>query len=378
MLFKHALQLSKQLYCFIFLLATLLNHSSATTLEQETVTRVNQLRTVRVDQGSKSFDAYNKQMDDAWKFFKSNKTLVLPILRSQLKDELRRAQPNDLVLLDIGFFLHLNDGDEGKALGLDALFSLNPNDPVIVANGKQLFEFAHAAAREHDPRVLAFTDRAYLSSNRQVFIPQHALKLDSTLLCVFLYGAYGPESERHLRAKLSDRSTVKRVLETLVWLGSPASLPEVRDAFAASPDYETFARLTSYMMQSAGPEGRSFMLALSTRGLDQQSQQYYSKVQTAIRSMSFESIKASFARFPGDKVLPNAEILTRLSAMIENYGKDNRTSPLAILESTLSSELLTAELAKVRSRSLHRLSDEALSDVQVSNALMNGLRYRGK
>ena len=137
--FQPPLKLSKQLYSFIFLLAAMFSQSNAATLEQETVTRVNQLRAVRANQGASAFDAYNKQMDEAWTFFKSNMPLVLPILRNQLKTELARTQPNDLVLLDIGFFLHQSDSGEGKALGLDALFRLNPNDPVIVANGKELF-----------------------------------------------------------------------------------------------------------------------------------------------------------------------------------------------------------------------------------------------
>ena len=195
---------------------------------------------------------------------------------------------------------------------------------------------------------------------------------------MFLYGAYGPESESHLRAKLKERFAVKRVLETLAWLGTPASLPEVRDAFAAAPDHDTFARTTSYMMQSAGPDGRAFMLALSTSKLDRQSQQYYSEVKTAIRDTSFESMQRSFAGFPGDKKLDDAEINVRLAAMIVNHGKDDRTSPLAVLESKLSSDFLISELTKVRSRSLHRISDEALSDVQVTNALINALRYKGR
>jgi len=62
--------------------------------------------------------------------------------------------------------------------------------------------------------------------------------------------------------------------------------------------------------------------------------------------------------------------------MIGNFGKDERTSPLAIFDSGLPSSFLIAQLLEARHRSLYRLTDEGLGDLQVTNALINGLRYR--
>jgi hypothetical protein len=67
---------------------------------------------------------------------------------------------------------------------------------------------------------------------------------------------------------------------------------------------------------------------------------------------------------------------SRIDTMIENFGEDERTSPLAILDSGLGADSLIASLLRVRSRSLYRLSDEALSDVEVTNRIVNALRYR--
>jgi hypothetical protein len=64
--------------------------------------------------------------------------------------------------------------------------------------------------------------------------------------------------------------------------------------------------------------------------------------------------------------------------MIAHYGRDDRTNPVAILDSGLESDFLITQLLNVRSRTLYRLSDEALDDVAVTNALINGLRYRGR
>jgi hypothetical protein len=131
------------------------------------------------------------------------------------------------------------------------------------------------------------------------------------------------------------------------------------------------------MMQAGGPAGRDFMLTLAPDKLDTQSREYSSKIRAAIQNASFETIKDSFANLPGEKKLPDAEVKSRLSAMIANFGKDDQTNPLAILDSGLGSDFLITQLLKVRGRTLYRLSDEALSDVEVTNALINGLRYRG-
>jgi hypothetical protein len=351
--------------------------STAATLEQETVTRIDQIRAIKAGQNHETMETYNRQMDAVWKFYTSHKPEILPILRAQLKAEIARDQPSDLVLLDVGLFVHESGGAEGNALARDALFRLSPHAAIINENYKELFELTHAAAADRDRRVLDFIDKNFLTTQQTIFIPQHALKLDGTLMCVFLYGVFGADAEDHLRAKLQDPTVAKRVLELLGWLGSPESLSQVGNALTASPGYETFARVTAFMMQVGGPAGREFMLKLDPNKLDPQSREYLAKIRPAIQGMSFEANRGSVAQAPGDKKLSNAEMKMRIDAMITNYGQDERTSPLAVLDSGLSSDVLIPSLLKARSRTLYRLSDEALSDVEATNAVVNGLRYRG-
>jgi hypothetical protein len=64
--------------------------------------------------------------------------------------------------------------------------------------------------------------------------------------------------------------------------------------------------------------------------------------------------------------------------MYENYGKDDKTSPEAIFNSGLPNDFLVSELTRIRGRMFYRVSDEALSDVVLTNAILNALRYRGK
>jgi hypothetical protein len=114
------LQLTRILFTLGGLLAGMLHGASAATLEQETLTQLNLIRAIQAGRTEESNAGYNKQMDAAWQFFEANKPQVLPILSSQLKAELAREQPSDLLLLDIGFFLYENEAGEGKSLAQDA------------------------------------------------------------------------------------------------------------------------------------------------------------------------------------------------------------------------------------------------------------------
>jgi hypothetical protein len=76
--------------------------------------------------------------------------------------------------------------------------------------------------------------------------------------------------------------------------------------------------------------------------------------------------------------LGDDELKKKLSAMFESYGKLDETSPEAILDSKLPRQFLIDELTRFRERMFHRLSDEALSDVIMTNAILNTLHYRGE
>jgi hypothetical protein len=204
------------------------------------------------------------------------------------------------------------------------------------------------------------------------------LHLDETLVCVFLYGVFGEGAEEHLRPLLREARLSRRALEILIWLGSPAAVPEVKAAYGASRDYETFIRMTAFMMKAGGPEGRAAMLELRPADLDAKSRDYLAKVKPAIVSASYESLRKQFRATGASAKLSDDEVKARLAAMNARHGKDETTSPGSILDATLPGELLIGELVKIRARTFHRLSDEALSDVEMTNALINTLRYRAR
>ena len=81
--------------------------ASSQTIEKQTLTHLDKIKAIRADADEKTTAVYNKSMDDAWNFFNANKASVVPILRREIAIELRKATPNDLLLLDIGYYLGL-------------------------------------------------------------------------------------------------------------------------------------------------------------------------------------------------------------------------------------------------------------------------------
>jgi hypothetical protein len=357
-------------------LASFATAASAANIEQETLKRLDQLRAIETKSNRKSVDQYNIQMDQMWAFFLANKKSVLPVLRRELAFEIKQGRPNNLFLLDIGYFLRLQEATSDKNLGKEALFKLDTTADTVRSNKQQLFSFSHAVVPDRDPRTLAFLDKTFLRDKVTAFIPQHALNLDETLVCVFLYGIYGQAAETHLGTLLGDRTVTNRVLEILTWLGSPDSVPAVRAAMTASRSHDTFARGTAFMMKAGGARGRAAMLEINPREYDAKSQEYYGKIRKDIEATTYEALREQFSGLPGTPKLSADEVKKRLSAMYENYGKDTITNPVAILNSGLPRQYLTGELTRIRERMFYRLSDEALSDVAVTNMILNALHYR--
>lgn len=358
------------------LLAMAMGTGRAASVEDETAKWLAVIRAIKPEGGEAATKRYNEQLDGAWKFFAANKSRVLPILRKDLSNELRRQSPNQLLLLDVGYFIRLQQDRSDKALGRQTLFAIDPGAKIVRWNQREFFEFAHSVVADRDPRTLAFLDKAFLRGGVKAFIPQHALSLDETLVCAFLYGEFGDGAERHLASRLTDRSIANRVIEILIWIGSPESVPAVKRAMMKSRDYDTFVRATAFMMTAGGPKGRETMLTVPIQTFDAKSRQYYAGVRRDIEATTYVALQKQFEGFPGPGAMSDADIKNALSAMYRNYGKDNKTSPRAILASGLPKSYLTTELSRIRSRMFFRVSDEALDDVKITNALLNALYYR--
>jgi hypothetical protein len=344
--------------------------------EQETLKHLTELRAINADSTPEQIRQHNERMDDAWQFYHTHKEQAMPVLRRELAAELRRPQPAQLLLLDVASFLNLEGDNDDRKRAMQALLAIDGDANIIQANFDQLFRLTHAMASTGDPRMLPFIDRTFLATERGVVIPEHSLTLNPTLICAFLYGVYGAQGEHHLQPKLKDRDLTERVLEVLKWIGSPDSVTGVQAAMPAQVDYDLFARELTFMMVNGGPQGREAMLQLNPARLDPQSRQHYEKVRPAIEAQSYAQLRKKFDKFTGDQKLDEEQLKRRLAEMYEQYGKDNRLNPQALLDSSLQKDYLIGELSRIRARMFFRVSDEALSDVELTNAVLNTLRYR--
>src|ERR1044072_6858296 len=147
---------------FVTLFPLMAIQCAAQTIEQQTLEHLKQIKAIRADADEKTVDNYNKQLDEAWKCFEAKKSSVLPILRRELSLELQREQPNNMLLLDIGYYLRLQESTADKELSKAGLFKINPAAEIVYVNQQQFFEFAYAVAADQDPRVLPFLDKDFL------------------------------------------------------------------------------------------------------------------------------------------------------------------------------------------------------------------------
>jgi len=345
-------------------------------VEQETLQHLAELRAIKADSTPEQIQKYNERMDQAWQFYHAHKAEALPVLRRELATELRRGNPTQLVLLDVASFLFVEGDSEDHKAALEALLAIDSGAQIIQNNFDQLFRLTHALTSTGDPRLLPYIDRTFLSTERTVFIPEHSLTLNPALACSFLYGGFGDEGERHLLPKLKDRDLIERVLEILKWIGSPQAVAAVQAAMPPQQDYDLFARELTFMMVNGGPQGRDTMLNVDRAELDPQSKQHYDKVRAAIEAQDYAQLRKRFDQFTGETRLSEDQIKQRLAQMYADYGKDNRLNPQALLDSRLGKDYLIGELIRIRSRMFSRVSDEALSDVELTNAVINTLRYR--
>jgi hypothetical protein len=348
-------------------------------IEEQVAAKVEALRAVKPGQPSETIKKYNAQMDADWGFFGANRAAALPVLRRKLEAEVRAPLPNALVLMDVGYFLATKGEPEDLPLATSALLRIDTAAPIVAENQQQLFYFTHRVARTmRDEQLLAFIQKAFLSQKVSVFVPQHAMELDATLASVFLYGLQGKSAEVHLRRQLAqaDPDTKLRALEVLVWIGSPDSLGAVLEAMRPPSGHQAFLRGVAFVMTIGGPGGRDAMLAIKPDRLDADSRKYYEKVKPAIETYTYAQMRKSVPVAPGDTNLSPVEIRARLAEMIRNDGRDDNMNPMAILNADVPTQELIASLEKVREVTFRRVSDEALSDVKVANALMNVLRYK--
>lgn len=357
--------------------------------EQDIVARLAAMRAMPAAVDEKAAAEQRRELDNSWRYFGDNKSAALPVLRRQLAAELRQPKPNQLVLLDVGYFLRAQGEPSDKALSTQALLAIDTESPLITAQAPQLFRFVHAAAQDKDARLLPLIDRAFLRKNVNVLIPQHGYVLDETSVCIYLYGPFGSAAESHLRGLLGDAAMNKRALEVLMWVGSPDSVAAVTPLLNDS-DPDVFARAATFMLRAGGSEGRAALEQIDPRKFDGKQREFAFEMYSQARAMNFETLATQLfeapqtpsstanADSPKPRRMDEAATRAALAEIHDNYGRYQNVQPADLVQSQMPKQELMNELLRIRERSYLRVSGEALTELDLTNTLINTLRYRDK
>lgn len=357
--------------------------------EQDIAARLAAMRAMPAAADDKAAAEQRRELDNTWRYFGDNKTAALPVLRRQLAAELRQPKPSQLVLLDVGYFLRALGEPSDKALSNQALLAIDTESPLVTAQGAQLFRFAHAAAQDKDARLLPLIDRAFLRKKVNVLIPQHGYVLDETSVCIYLYGLFGSAAEAHLRGLLGDPAVNKRALEVLMWVGSPDSVAAVAPLLGTS-DPDLFARAATFMLRAGGPEGRAELQKIDPRKFEGKQRELAFEMYSQARDMNFESLAVQLSEAPQTpssasnattrkpRRIDEATTRAALNEIYENYGRYQDVQPADLVQSQMPVQELMQQLLRIRERSYLRVSGEALTEIDLTNTLINTLRYRDK
>jgi hypothetical protein len=355
--------------------------SATTTSEQETLDRLARMRAMPAVTAGGEAQQQRRDLDAAWRWFGNNKTVALPVLRRELAAELKKPQPSQLVLLDVGYFLRSLGEPADRALSMRALLAIDPAGIVPRTQNQQLFRFIHAIAADRDPRLFPLIDQVFLRGDVTVLVPQQGYTVDATSVCIYLYGQYGALAEQHLRGLLNDPAVVNRALEVLMWVGSPDSVPAVA-ALLASADADTFARAATFMLRAGGPLGRDALLAFDPRGLQGKARQFYMQTRPQLGAMHFNALVQQLSdappaeKAPPPRRLDEAAARQVLASLSAAYGSYEGVQPIELALAAMPTAQLIDELLRLRERSLLRISAEALADIDTTNTLINTLRFR--
>ena len=333
--------------------------------------RVAQIRAMQAPSGDAATREQNRTLDNIWRFFGDNKPTALPVLRRELAAELRKPQPDQLLLLQVGHFL-LRLGDlKDQQQAMQALLAIDVESPSVKASNEQLFRFVHAAAATKDERLFPLMDKAFIKGKVTVFVPQHGFTVDESSVAAVLYGQYGSKGEAHLRTLLADSTVTNKVLEVLVAIGSPDSVPAVSQLLG-SQDADTFARAVTFLARSGGPGGRDALLAVDPGKLEGKQREFFAPVAPQLKQMDYGKMRGARSEAP----ISDDEVRRRLQTLYERYGQHDDLQASDILYSTLPKQYLIDELTRIRERTLLRVNDEALADLEQTNSILNTLRYR--
>ncbi len=191
-------------FAIAWAMATCAFNTSAANTRPDLLAAINVMRGIQVSTDQAKNEATNKRLDAAWTFLRKNPKDAATALRAEIAADLHKGTPDPFFVFDAADLLHLIDGEHTHDFVVDALFAVDPFNPVIKANAVQWVRLLHRLGKKPSPATLKLLDR-YVLANReplQFFDAPHWVSLDAALIGVFLYGVGGNDAEPHLLKQL--------------------------------------------------------------------------------------------------------------------------------------------------------------------------------
>ena len=367
----------------LFSLFCTLSISAIDPYEQEIQTAIVNLRKVTPSDKEEELKKFNSIMDENWKIFNKKKDISRPILINILKQEMASPNGNDLVLLDIGWFLALSDKQsELSSFLLNVYQKIDFTKKIISFNDEQFFRYSLFLSARQIPDFLPLIDKRYLRRESSSFVvPQHVIVVNGHSQRTHLYGVYGKPSNEHLLSILKSEKDVKirrSLLSILRRTCTEACAQDIYELLRKETDHESFVNGSYIMLDNAGPKGRELYLQLKPSNLSEKTQDYLKSEQAYVKKVNFEylvdKIEKKFGNTPNN--FSETEILSLTERMIEDYGKSDRLHPLDFIRVKADKKVLIEKLMESRRKCFLRVNQHGLEDIDITNMVINALQYK--
>lgn len=356
---------------------------SANTYEEEVISSIESIRTIKASEDKNEIGEFNSLMDANWKKFSEKKSVSIPIIQIKLKEELNSPSPNQMVLLDLSWFLAIsNPNKEDLEIILKTYEAIDFQDPLMVQNTQQYFRLALFLSEKQIPDFLYSIDKRFLrNENRSFFIPQHVALVDAHAQRTHLYGVYGKQSIKHLTIILKKEKDTKlrqSITSILRRICTPDCARDIYEMLESEEDHKTFVNGTYILLDNAGPIGKDLYLKLKPKSLSKETQDYFISEQNYVKNQSFEFFITKMKKKYGESSnsFSDSQLLSEIEKMILENGESHSIHPLDFFSNTIDKQVLIEKTIEARRKCFLRINHHGMQDIDLNNLILNTLYYK--
>ncbi|TGL38949.1 hypothetical protein [Leptospira perdikensis] len=356
---------------------------SAETYEDEVNRSIESIRTIKDSEDKKEIEEFNFLMDANWKKFSEKKSVSIPIIQTKLKEELNSITPNQMLLLDLSWYLAVSDPNQEQINLIAKTFeTIDFRNPTIVQNTQQYFRLALFLSEKQIPGFLNLIDQRFLrNESRSFFIPQHISMVDAHAQRTHLYGIYGNQSVPHLINLLKIEKNTKlrqSITSILRRICTPDCANDIYEMLETEQDHTTFVNGTYILLDNAGPVGKELYLKLKPKSLSKETEDYFFSEKIYVKNQSYhffiEKMKKKYGESSND--FSDSKLLAEIEKMIQNQGASQTIHPLDFFSNSIEKQILIDKLIETRRKCFLRINRHGMEDIDINNFILNTIYYK--